>query len=97
MAYGHEYGELSNTNKQVLDLSDVDNKKNEQLIEFEAVDNTPFTVVKQNDEWFVLMGKYLIDKEGVLDKEEAINKAKEINWDKILKVVSVLIEELKEN
>ena len=86
-----EIGRLDNTNNTDL-LSKKE--KNEELVEFITIEETPFTIVKQNDIWCILMGKYLIEK-GYETKEEAEKNAKAINWDKLLKVVLVLFEELK--
>lgn len=87
-----EIGRLDNTNNTDL-LSN--NERNEELVEFHKVDNTPFTIAKQNNVWSVLMGKYLIET-GYERKEQAEAEAMSIDWDKLLKVIVVIVEEIKQ-
>lgn len=65
--------------------------KNTQLIEKEEVEGTPFTVVKQDDVWYVLMGKYRLDPTPFPTKVDAIKEALTINWDKIVQVAQIMI------
>lgn len=65
--------------------------KNTQLIEKEEVEGTPFTVVKQDDVWFILMGKYRLDPTPFPTKKEAIRDARRFSWDKIVQVAQIMI------
>ena len=87
-----EIGRLDNTNNTDL-LSK--NKKNTKLVEFKQVKETPFTLAKQNEEWYILLGKYRLS-EGYETEKEAEKEAKRVCWNKIMQVNSVIITEEKQ-
>ena len=90
MAYRHELGELNNTNNSVSDLTEK-NPKNTQLVEHIAIDETPFTVVREGEKWFVVMGQYRLS-EAFVNKDVAIRDACGITWNRIIQVLSVALE-----
>ena len=87
-----EIGRLENTNNSDL-LSK--NEKNTKLVEFKQVKETPFTLAKQNEEWYILLGKYRLS-EGYETEKEAEKEAKRVCWNKIMQVMSVIITEEKQ-
>ena len=62
--------ETETTSKQQQELSDTTDK-NSYLVEFVEIKGTPFTAVKENENWFVIMGKYKL-RETFENKESAI-------------------------
>ncbi len=90
---------MEKTEEQIADgmLNKIDNKKS-NLIKYNKVKGTPFTVVKKENEdnegheWYVLMGAYRLT-EGLKTEKEACETIKEITWDKIMQVISILIRE----
>ena len=79
-----EIGRLDNTNN--TDLMSK-NEKNTKLVEFKEVKKTPFTLAKQNEEWYILLGKYRLS-EGYETEKEAEKEAKTVCWNKIMQVPS---------
>lgn len=74
--------------------------KQDSLIEYKEVENTPFTIVKkveENDEinYFVLFGKYRIS-EALKTEEEATEQATTIDWWKIMSVAHAIAEQIIE-
>lgn len=65
-----------------------------ELITRIEIKDTPFTVLKNNEEYFVLLGKYRLS-EGYRTPEEAEINAKHWTWDRIMQVIGVMIEEYK--
>lgn len=63
-----------------------------ELIEKHTIPNTPFTVVRQDTEWFVLMGMYRLT-EPLKSKKEACAIAARFNWDNLMKVMRVMMEQ----
>lgn len=68
-------------------------KKNSELVERIEVKDTPFTIVKVNGEFFGTMGKYRIT-EPVEDLEECKKSLEGFNWNRVMQVVMLLVEEL---
>lgn len=62
----------------------------EELIEYHEIKDTPFTIARNGDEWFVLMGKYRLT-EKLKDKAEATKEAKSMTWFRIMQVISIMI------
>jgi len=83
--------ELSNT------LQNAEQEiKQDYLIEREEVNGTPFTLVKQNENWYVLLGKYRLS-EAYQEKEEALKDANRNDWMRTMQVVGIMIENYNEN
>ncbi len=73
-------------------------EKSEELLKYEPLDGTPFTIASMADrekdvvKHFVLFGKYKMREEGFDTVEEAIDDAKSIGWDRIMQVLSIVME-----
>ncbi len=72
-------------------------KKSEELIEYNPLDGTPFTVASMMDtdsdivRHYVLFGKYRLT-EGFETAEEAKADAESMTWNRIMEVMSVVLE-----
>lgn len=72
-----------------------DVQEGEELIEKTEVPGTPFTIIGINDEYFGVMGKYrLTEKSETKALVEA--ELKQITWNRIVQVVSLLINQSEE-
>lgn len=60
-----------------------------------TVEDTPFTVIADENQVNLLMGKYLLESHETITN--AIESAKRITWDKIFKVVLVFVKEETNN
>lgn len=80
--------------ESTLDKADEGEKERENniLIEKFDVDETPFTIIRQDKDWFVMMGRYRITESlsGYIEAEE---RAKRTDWTTIMQVIGVMIEE----
>lgn len=65
----------------------------EELLTY--VEETPFAIVKQEEGYFVIMGKYRMS-EAIQKREEAYKNAKSITWMRILQVIGATIENYKQ-
>ena len=63
----------------------------ETLREQWDVEETPFTIVRNEAEYMVVMGKFRIS-DTFKTKKEAVEYAKDKSWERILQVMSVMIE-----
>lgn len=64
--------------------------------EMEPVEQTPFHIVRTEADWFVVIGKYRVsDRHDT--KEEALKDAKTIDWNKIITVMTVILENKENN
>ena len=79
------------TSKQLQGSLNTTDKKN-YLVEFEEIEGTPFTAVKEMDNWFIVMGKYRLS-EPFESKENAIKWSEIIDWNKITTVMTILLKE----
>lgn len=78
-------GNVNSTDKQNF-------SENEEMIERKPINETPFTAVKYDGKWFVMMGRYKMSED--LGSEEAcIEDAKDASWHRIMQVMGVMIEE----
>lgn len=74
------YGNVNETNN------------NDYLIERQEVEHTPFTLVKHENLWYTLLGKYRLS-EGSEHKLIELQKAKEMTWERIMQVIAIMITE----
>lgn len=62
------------------------------LIERHNLEGTPFTLVRVEKEWSVVIGEYKLNEIPFKSKKEAEENAKKITWDRIVQVVTIAIE-----
>lgn len=62
----------------------------EELIEYHEIKDTPFTIARQDKDWFVLMGKYRLTQ-NLQTKEEAIKEARSKSWIRIMQVINIMM------
>ena len=101
----HTSTNVNDTNKQELNgMNDipitfeditVDKKKNEMTHEMWEVVNTPFTIVRENQTYFVTLGNYRLSGD-LQSMEEAKDDASREDWNRIMQVMTLVIKhELK--
>ena len=74
----------------VKEKNNLESSKN-QIIEEEQLDETPFTCVKFDEEYFVTLGNYRIT-EKYKDKQSAINEALNPTWDMMVRVMEIVFK-----
>lgn len=79
-------GNVENTNN-------VDSSS--ELVEMVKVEDTPFTLIRQEKDWYVTIGKYRIS-EKIGSKEEAMEDAKRVDWERVMQVCGIMIENYNE-
>ena len=84
------------TNEEELDKP---NSNSEQLFTTEHLENTPFTMINQDEKWFGVIGEHRIS-EMHKTKEELEEDLKQISWNRIVQVlwaINTKINKLTEN
>lgn len=76
-----------------LKHNDTSNTTDKQKSAFESwqIDNTPFTIVKREDEYLTVMGKHLLATHK--SKREAEKEATQITWERVVQVIAIFISE----
>lgn len=82
-----------NTQEELLDTMD---NKNSYNLEFEEVKNTPFTIVKKENDYFGVIGEHRIT-EMYENKEELIKNLTEFSWDRVSQVIWAITEKFNKN
>lgn len=67
-------------------------EKKEQLLEQHKIEDTPFTIIKYGDKWFLTMGKYRLT-EPSKDRETIEAQINDVSWNRIMQVIMATIEE----
>lgn len=67
----------------------------EQLVEYIEVKDTPFTVARNDKDWYLLMGKYRLT-EALKTKEEAMGAVNTQRWIRIMQVINIMIDDAKD-
>lgn len=75
-----------------VDLQDRQESSNN--LEFTHIENTPFTIVRQDSEYFGLIGNHRIT-ESYSDEETLKKEIQKITWDRILQVIWAVTEKFK--
>ena len=79
--------EIKQTEKENLNEEKVN-------ITYEPVKGTPFTAVKQGEDHFILLGNYKVT-DNYETEAEAKKQIKTNNWQFLMAVISVMIEQQK--
>jgi hypothetical protein len=64
-------------------------------LEMHSVNDTPFVVARQNEDWFVIMGKHRLTN-SIETFEEAVQEAEKITWNKVVQVIAIILENEKQ-
>jgi len=75
-----------------VDLQDKLESLNE--LKFTHIEGTPFTIVKENSEYFGIIGNHRIT-ESYSDEETLKEEIQKITWDRILQVIWAVTEKFK--
>ena len=76
------YTEQANNNASTSD----------QIVEQHKVENTPFTIVKVDTQWFLTMGKYRLT-EPTPTREETEAQVHDVTWNRLVQVMMIITEE----
>ena len=76
------------TNVNLLDKQESSNE-----IEYTPVENTPFTIVKQNNMYYGLLSNHRLT-ESYLSEEVCKKELTEITWDRIVQVIWTVAEKM---
>ncbi len=79
----------------ILQNAEQKTKQDSKLVERYDVEDTPFTIYKSEDLWYVLLGKYRLSRE-FNTKEEAEIDANRTDWERTMQVVGIMIENYNE-
>lgn len=71
------------------------NQSSEQIIKFEVVENSPFTIAEQGKKYFGILGTHRIT-EDYDNKEQCKKEVLEITWDRIVQVIWAVAEKYKD-
>lgn len=70
--------------------------ENNEIIEVIEIKNTPFTAIKEENKWFITMGKYRLTNQ-LKSLEECKKAIKKDPWTIIMQVCLIMIKEDKKN
>ena len=70
---------------------EVDKEAGTEAVTYAAVENTPFTIAKHENNYYVLMGMHKLSN-AFESEEEALADAKRTDWDRLLQVVGIAVE-----
>ena len=83
-------------NESSSNYTDPDNNKEsgekEQLLEQHKVENTPFTIIKYGDHWFLAMGKYRLT-EPAPTREEIEAQVHDVSWNRLMQIIMIVTQE----
>jgi len=86
---------LMETTEQLNTVQSAENTdKQSYLIEHENVEETPFTMVKNEGIWYGVIGNHRLT-EGHNDKEELKKELTEITWNRLVQVIWAINEKFK--
>lgn len=81
-----------NSSDKGEDLLKMIEAENKQLLEYIKVEDTPFHIVKHEQQWYVLFGKFRMNQEPLATKKQALAMAHDQSWDTFIKVIQATIE-----
>lgn len=83
-----EFGSTGKTDEELL----TKNPEATELIEIKEIEDTPFTAVRHEKDWFLMMGKYRLT-EALTSEEECKEASKDASWWRIMSLMQVMITE----
>lgn len=73
---------------------ETSSQKNEQIVEYKQLKGTPFTLVRQNEDYFLVMGDNRLT-EPTKTEEETMEKLESEKWMIIFTVVAIVSDKIR--
>lgn len=86
---------MESLKKQEELLNTTDNRDFSNSYEFENIENSPFTIVKHENEYYGVIGNHRLT-ESYENKEELKEELLKITWDRLLQVIWAVNEKFNE-
>ena len=80
----------SNTSAGLSTNPNNNDSNSNKVVDYTPVPDTPFTVVRENNNFFVTMGNYKISP-NYTTAEEANKDAARVDWNRLAQVIEVII------
>lgn len=92
-AYGENYifNLINKIFKKSPQTEKIPSEDGTKIIEKYEIPETPFTAVKLNDQWFLMMGKYRLSQTPFKTLKETLIESENVNWDRVLQVIQIMI------
>ena len=84
--------ESQNTHTSAVETDRPNSESNEQLVEYKPIGKTPFTAVRNEETWFITVGKYKAPHD-FKSYEECYDYVEENMWEMIGLFTTVIVEE----
>lgn len=83
------------TNAKLTDKqnSTSEEKENAENAEIVKIEDTPFTAVRQNDKWYLCIGKYRL-ADNLKSLEDTKEEAKDASWWRLMAIMRIIAEEV---
>lgn len=81
-----------NTDKELKLQPESSNTTDKEHLNFKQIENTPFTIISEEEKVFAVMGKYRLT-ENYNSAEECEKAVTEITWNRLIQVISIMINE----
>lgn len=82
----------TNTDKELKLPQESLNTTDKECLNFKQIENTPFTIVSEDEKVFAVMGKYRLT-ENYKNAEDCEKAVTEITWNRLVQVMSIMINE----
>lgn len=79
------------------EVSNAKYGENEQLIETVLIEGTPFTALRNRDDWYLCLGKYRLNNPAFESLEEVKKDATDASWFRIMQIMSIVVQEYIED
>lgn len=66
------------------------NPENKEMVEYQMIEDTPFTAVRFNQKWYLCFGKYRLTN-AIDTKEKCIEEAKDTSWERLMAIIKAML------
>jgi len=75
-----------------MDQEHSSSSNSNQLVERIPIEDTPFTAIKCDNQWFLTMGKYRLT-EPMPSLDEVTQDAQRADWTRVMQIIQIMIDE----
>jgi hypothetical protein len=80
--------------ENTLDIAGKENTISSEIMQYEHLENSPFTLVNNEGKWYGLMGNHRLT-EAYEDRETLVKELTEITWNRLTQVMWAISEKVK--
>lgn len=92
--FANETDKQSSTSEDRLMQAIDEMKNNTEMVERHDIEHTPFKAIREQNQWYLCLGKYRLNEHPYKTREEVEKDVNETNWFRLMAIMRIVAEDV---